>query len=235
MYNKCMLYLLNWISFILIFSMFVLSFKKYLQKRNTYLLVWSIGLFIGATAVASFYIFLVYKSSIAFYIYYYLGGGLTPAVLGLGSMYLLGRKKLYTISLYLTIILSIIVLIYLIRSHIIYSNFDNLIRYFKGKISLNKSISPNGSGVLLLGSWVIPIAISNTLGSIELIGVALYSTIMSFKRRVFNKIFWGLLILTISVFLIASLSTIARLFSPIIFWPSMVIGWLVFFIGFMLL
>ena len=228
-----MLYVLIWISFAIIFIMFLLSFKKYLESKKTYLFVWSLGLFIGAIAVLSFYIFLAFKSSFAFYIYYYLGGGLTPAVLGLGSMYLLGKKRLYTISLYLTIILSIIVLIFLLHSHIIYANFNNLINYFNGKIQLNNTISPNGSGVLLLGSWVVPIAISNTLGSIELIGVALYSTIKAFKRRVFDRIFWGLLILTVSVFLIASLSTIARLFTPVIFWPSMAIGWLIFFVGFM--
>ena len=215
--------------------MFVISFYKYWKGRKTYLLIWSLGLFIGALAVLSFYVFLLYKSSLAFFAYYYLGGGLTPAVLGLGSMYLLGKKRLYTISLYLTIILSIFVLVFLLNAHIIYTNFYNLIRYFNGEIPLNKNIFPNGSGIFKIGSWVIPIAISNTLGSVELIGVALYSTILAFKRRVFNKTFWGLLILTISVFLIASLSTIARLFTPVIFWPAMAIGWLVFFIGFMLI
>ena len=215
--------------------MFVISFYKYWKGRKTYLLIWSLGLFIGALAVLSFYVFLLYKSSLAFFAYYYLGGGLTPAVLGLGSMYLLGKKRLYTISLYLTIILSIFVLVFLLNAHIIYTNFYNLIRYFNGEIPLNKNIFPNGSGIFKIGYWVIPIAISNTLGSVELIGVALYSTILAFKRRVFNKTFWGLLILTISVFLIASLSTIARLFTPVIFWPAMAIGWLVFFIGFMLI
>ena len=230
-----MLYVLIWISFIIVFSMFIISFYKYWEGRKIYLLIWSLGLFIGSLAMLSFYIFLTYKSTPAFLIYYYLGSGLTPAVLGLGSMYLLNKKKLYTISLYLTITLSIIVLIYLLQAHIIYTNFYNLIKYFNGKIAINSSISPDGSNVFKLGLWVVPIAVSNLLGSIELIGVALYSTVLAFKRRIFNRVFWGILILTVSVFLTAFLETIARLFTPVIFWPSIIIGEVGFFIGFMLL
>ncbi len=220
---------------IIIFIMFLIISSKFLSRKSSpvriSLLFWSIGLLFGAVAAFSFYVFLISHSTIPFYIYYFFGGGLTPATLGLGSIYLLKKEKLKKIMFYSTIALAFILLILLFFSSISRSGLHQLILYFDG---YKNNAAPNGSGVLKVGLWIIPLVILNTVGSIELIGVSLYYVYRAITKKMYNQRFFGILTIGLSSLALASASTVARLFVASLFWPSMLVGWLLFLIGVLL-
>ncbi len=220
---------------IIIFVMFLIIFRKFLSRNSSpvrhSLLFWSIGLLFGAVAAFSFYVFLISHNTIPFYIYYFLGGGLTPATLGLGSIYLQKKEKLRKIMLYSTITLAVILLILLFFSSISREGLHQLIFYFKG---YKENAAPNGSGVLKIGLWTIPLVILNTVGSIELIGVSLYYVYKAIRKKLYDNRFFGIFIIGLSSLALASASTVARLFIASLFWPSMLVGWLLFLIGVLL-
>ncbi len=220
---------------VIIFVMFLVVYKKFLLRKSssvrTSLLFWSIGLLFGSIAAFSFYIFLISHNTIPFYIYYLLGGGLTPATLGLGSIYLQKKEKLRKTMLYSTITLAVMLLILLFLSSISRVGLHQLILYFEG---YKNNAAPNGSGVLKIGLWLIPLVILNTIGSIELIGVSLYYVYKAIVNKLYNQRFFGILIIGLSSLALASASTVARLFVASLFWPSMLVGWLLFLIGVLL-
>ena len=101
---------------IILFLLFILSTKKYILKPNMSKMWWTFGFFEGFISVLGYLLSVYTHIYFFFYIYYFFGAGLTPAILGLGSIYLLPKSKfnfqLYTT--YVTTILSIILVILLV-------------------------------------------------------------------------------------------------------------------------
>ncbi len=223
---------------LVILILFIFSFKKYLLRKNTNKLLWTIGFFQAFIAVTSFLISIYTKSYIFFYIYYFLGAGLTPALLGLGSIYLLkeGKYKVQTILLYLTIVLSILLIILFVFSSVSITNFNNLTQLiFKNIVTAQDiKISLLGVGVIRNGNWLIPLVALNTIGTIELLYVSLYSFLKDVKNKSISKRSVGVFLIFIAVILIAVVSSISRFYNISVVWLGFLLAWIVFFVGYIL-
>ena len=200
---------------------------------------WTFGFFEGFISVLGYLLSVYTYIYFFFYIYYFFGAGLTPAILGLGSIYLLPKSKfnfqLYTT--YVTTILSIILVILLVFSHIIPKNFDILTQLiFKNVItSKNYSISLLGVNIIKNSYWLIPLVILNSIGTIEIVGVALYSFIQDIKNKKFSKRSTGLVFILVSSFLLATVASISRFYNISIIWLGFLFTWVLFFIGYILI
>ncbi len=223
---------------IVVLILFIFSFKKYIARKNTNKLLWSLGFFEAFIAISSFLISIYTKSHIFFYIYYFLGAGLTPALLGLGSVYLFkeGKYKVHTILSYLTIILSLLLIVLFFFSTVSVVNFNNLSNLiFKNIVTAaDIKISLLGVGVINNGYWLVPLIALNTIGTLELIYVSLYSFIRDYKARSISKRSIGVLLILIAVILIAIVSSISRFYNISIVWLAFLLAWIVFFVGYIL-
>ena len=223
---------------LVIFILFIFSLKKYFQKKSINKMLWTIGFFEAFIAVSSFLISIYTKSYLFFYIYYFLGAGLTPALLGLGSVYLFkeGKYKIQTILLNLTIVLSISLIILFTLSSISITNFNNLsLLIFKNIVTAQDiKISLLGIGIIKNGDWLIPLVALNTIGTIELLYVSLYSFIKDVKAKSISKRSIGVFLIFISVILIAVVSSISRFYNISVVWLGFLLAWIVFFVGYIL-
>src|SRR5210317_2016656 len=78
------------ISFVFAFMVF----KRYLERKSTYLLVWGIGLiFYGIGGFCEFFFGTFGWNALVFRLWYLFGAILVAAWLGQGTVYLLGRTR----------------------------------------------------------------------------------------------------------------------------------------------
>jgi hypothetical protein len=225
------------ISGIIILLLFVFALRKYFKHKTKSNLLYSLGFFETSISVFAFLISIYTKNHFAFYLYYFLGAGLTPALLGLGSVYLLKEKfHIQDALLIITIIASVALIILFYFST--FSNFNfslltNLI--FKNIITAKDiRISLLGVGIINNGYWLIPLVFLNTIGTIEILYVALFSIIKSIKNKNFNKRTLGVIFIFIATFLLASVASISRFYNISVIWLSFLLVWIIFFAGFSL-
>ncbi len=200
---------------------------------------WTFGFLEGFLSVLGYLLSVYTHIYFFFYLYYFFGAGLTPAILGLGSVYLLPKSK-FNFQLYITymtIILAIILFILLLFSHIISSNFNVLTDLiFKNVITTkNYSISLLGVNIIKNSYWLIPLVILNSIGTIEIVGVSLYSFIQDIKKKRFSKRSTGLIFIVVSSFLLATVASISRFYNISVIWLGFLFTWILFFVGYILI
>jgi hypothetical protein len=207
--------------------------RQYLKRRRSYQLYWSLGLamaFIGTLAYV-FMILLGPTSSagvLLFRLYYVLGAALTSAWLGLGSVALLGKRRLTLGSLIVLCVLSLLAI------------------FSIGTASVNSSVlshvaGTSGRGVLELGVGVTWIILLNTLGVVGVVGVAVYSgwKLLRRQRMIGNlptsNLLWANVLILIGDLFNAAAGTFARVLGvDSTFWLFMAFGWIIFFAGVLL-
>lgn len=137
----------------------------------------------------------------------------------------------------MTIILAIILFILLLFSHIISSNFNVLTDLiFKNVITTkNYSISLLGVNIIKNSYWLIPLVILNSIGTIEIVGVSLYSFIQDIKKKRFSKRSTGLIFIVVSSFLLATVASISRFYNISVIWLGFLFTWILFFVGYILI
>lgn len=225
------------ISGIIILLLFVFALRKYLKHKTKSNLLYSLGFFETSISVFAFLISIYTKNHFAFYIYYFLGAGLTPALLGLGSVYLLKEKfHIQDALLIITVIASIALIILFYFSTFSDFNFSLLTNLIFKNIVTAKDIriSLLGVGIINNGYWLIPLVFLNTIGTIEILYVALFSIIRSIKNKNFNQRTLGVIFIFIATFLLASVASISRFYNISIIWLSFLFVWIIFFAGFSL-
>src|SRR5712692_3568463 len=131
--------------------------RQYLQRHRPYQLYWSIALTMAFLATLAYVFMIVVQPTSSagvtlFRIYYILGGALTSAWLGLGSIALVTSARYTRISLIVLSLLSIVAIVLISTASI---NLHNL-----GQIA-----GTPGTGILQpsFGAWTVIIIILNTL------------------------------------------------------------------------
>jgi hypothetical protein len=214
-----------------VFAGTVLS--QYARRHRVYQLYWSIALTMAFLATLAFVFSVVIGPTTAageslFRVYYILGGALTSAWLGLGSLALVSSARVTRISLLGLSVLSVVTIVLIATAGI-----------DMGKLS--QIASNAGSQVLQPGAWVIMIAVMNTLGVVAVVGVAVFSGWKLIRRQsntaslYTSKFLWANVLIVIGDLLNGVAGGGLRVFGlEGSFWLIMAVGWTVFFVGVLL-
>lgn len=207
--------------------------RQYLRRHRTYQLYWSIALSMAFLATVAYVLMLVVQptttvGTIFFRIYYIFGAELMPSWLGLGSVALVASARPTRVCAIVLSILSIVAVILILIAKIDMHN-------------LSQIAGTPGTGILLIGPWLIATITLNSLGVIAVAGVAIYSGWKLLRRHTnvagFRPInlLWANVLILAGTLLIAVAGTLARFFGvESTFWLVMAVGWIVFFVGVLL-
>jgi hypothetical protein len=218
---------------IALFAAVVLS--QYMHRHRVYQLYWSIALIMAFIATLAYVLMIIAgpissAGVIFFRLYYILGGALTPAWLGLGSIALVTSPRVTRACLVILSVLSVIAVVLVATAGI-------------DMKALSQVAGTPGTGILRpsFGAWMLMIIILNSLGVLAVVGVALYSGWKMVRRQSnisglrTSNLLWANVLILVGETLNALAGTLARFFGlESSFWLVMSLGWVVFFAGVLL-
>lgn len=175
-------------------------FRRYLRRRAAYLLLWGIGItMFGIASFAEAYSAIAWNPAV-FRAWYLFGALLVAAWLGQGTAYLLARRPYAHASMAALAALSLV------------AAWGTL------TLSLNPAAFSTGVGlgeqykhILSEGAWVRGLTpIFNIYGTIALVGGAIYSAWLFWRKKVLASRMWGNVLIALGVLVVASASTLTR-------------------------
>lgn len=175
--------------------------RRYAVRRNPAFLYWGVGLaMFGAGSFAEAYLALAWNP-IIFYIWYVFGAALNAAWLGHGTLALLVRKRWVNALTILLVGGSFVVLVMMAQLQL---NADG---YVAGVAISNSyaDIMPEGARVRL------STPIFNIYGLIMLVGGAIYSAFLFWRKRVLPNRVIGNVLIAVGALAIGFASSLARM------------------------
>jgi hypothetical protein len=218
--------LITWLPFIscvvtFIFAAFV--FRRYLARRGPHLLLWGIGIvFYGIGSFCEAYYAAFGWNPLIFRLWYLFGAILVAAWLGQGTVYLLVRQRWATV---LMVLLAL-------------GSLYSLIRVFGAELDPSLMIaSARGSGELNGYAIATPgvrtlTPFFNVYGTVTLVGGALYSAWLFWRKRVLLHRTIGNVLIASGALLPALGGTFSRLGLPGVLYLSELLGAVLMFAGF---
>ena len=162
--------LLPLLSFLLSFVFAFLVLRRYVRRRGTHLLLWGIGLvFYGLGGFSEFYYGAFGWHPLIFRLWYLFGAVLVAAWLGQGTVYLLARRR---VAHALMVILS---LGSIYAAYKVFTAQLDPSLMIEGELSGHAIVTP---GVRVLTPFF------NLYGLITLVGGAVYSSFLFWRKRV---------------------------------------------------
>ncbi len=150
-----------------IFAVAVLD--QYFARRKPYQLLWAIGLFMYCISTfTEFWWNVIGHAEIIYRVWYLVGAILVAAYLGQGTLYLVMRRRHANIIMILLGIASVYAAIRVFTINIDISGLTNL----------------TGVGIMPLDVRAIITPIFNTFGTLALIGGAVYSAFIFWRKRI---------------------------------------------------
>jgi hypothetical protein len=167
-------------------AVFTLSvFQRYLARRNLAFLYWGIGLLMfGLGSFAEAYLALSWSRAM-FLVWWLFGAVLNPAWIGQGTLQLLFRKR------WVHVVTVVLIAVSIAASGLVLSSVVN-----EGQFVLGKSISEQYKTIWTPGAAVrlLPIPFG-TYGLVTLVGGALYSGFLLWRKRVLpNRVIGNIMI-----------------------------------------
>ena len=204
----------------------VAVFNRYLQKGGTHLLLWSIGLLLYGLGTLSEALMLFAFSPLALKIWYLSGAMLTAAWLGEGTIHLLVRRR--GVALTFTLILAVVSLaaITLVRLAPITSA--------AAAFNVNLPLTAQYRDILTRNGFIVLLTILlNTYGTFTLVGGAIYSAYIFWRKRVlFNRMIGNILI-AVGAMMPAMGGTFLKVGLPDWLYLSEFLGVILMYIGFL--
>lgn len=201
----------------LIFAVAVLD--QYLERRKPYQLVWSIGLFMYFLSTGSEFLIELSGVSPGVYRLWYLTGAIyVAAYLGMGTVYLLARRSAAHIVLGILVAASLYALVRVAAA------------------PLDFSVLPAGgpiSGKAFPISVRLITPIFNVFGTIALVGGALYSAWIFWRRHILRHRVISNVLVAAGAMLPAAGGTASRLGEFRLLYALELLGIVVIFIGFL--
>jgi len=205
-----------------VFAYFV--FRRYLVRRGAHLLLWTIGmLFYGIGGFCEAFYGLVGWNPLIFRLWYLFGAVLVAAWLGQGTVYLLVRKRLAHILMALLALGSVYA----------------LMRVFGAQLDPALMTSSVHTGSELSGRAILTPGVRsltpffNLYGTIALVGGALYSTFLFWRKRVLLHRTVGNVLIAIGAILPAFGGIFSRIGIPGALYLSELLGAILLFLGFL--
>lgn len=193
--------LLSLVSTIIMFIFAAIVLQRYLQRRHLYNLFWGIGLVMFGIATFAEGFLLLQWNAVMFLSWYVFGAMLNAGWLGHGTLSLLSRRswvRYVTVGLVVLSLIGLVVSFTLPLNSSAYSAATPISEQYK-------AILPAGAAVRALTP------IFNIYGTIFLVGGAVYSSYLFWRKRVFRQRVIGNLLIAAGALVVASAGTVARL------------------------
>lgn len=173
-----MQYIIPLISCIVSFVFAVTVLDQFFARRKPYQLVWAIGLFMYTIGTGvEFWTGMKGIDLLAYQLWYFFGAMLVAAYLGMGTLYLLLRRNIAHIILAILLLASIYAAVRVFTTSIDLTGMETL------------------TGGVMPADVRIMTGILNAFGTVALVGGALYSAWIFWRRRVlFNRMVANILI-----------------------------------------
>ncbi|MGE5221922.1 MAG: hypothetical protein ACM3PY_05770 [Omnitrophica WOR_2 bacterium] len=176
------------LSTIITFAFAVAVISRYAKKGGVHLLLWGIGLFFYGLGTLCEAVLAFTFIPLAVKVWYLTGAMLTAAWLGEGTIHLLIRRR--GVAPAFTAILAVVSIIAAILV------FTAPITPAAASFSITKPVSSQYQSILVRSSGIIILTILlNIYGTIALVGGAVYSAYLFWRKRVLiNRVFGNVLI-----------------------------------------
>lgn len=198
--------------------------RQYFRNHRLNNLFWFISLLLAALG-SLFYCISLWTTPhnpASFVLYYIFGAMWMPSVMGLGSIGLLASRKVTWIFAIVVAVLGVAGTVFLFLSPV---NATQLARLDGGA----------GTGIIAVGAWLPFLIVLNTFGAAAVIVIALLSAWKTRKRQTPVRFFYGNIWLAVGVIVISAAGSAAGLGWPQLFWITMLVGWVITFLGYRLL
>jgi hypothetical protein len=216
---------LPFLSTLVTFSFAAAVFARYLKRRGPHLLFWTIGLLFYGIGTLSEVILGFAFSGLILRLWYLSGAMLTAAWLGQGTIHLLVRKR--SVAWALTGILTAVSL--LAATMVLFVPLTPTAASYNVALP----ISSQYKEILTRGGLTIILTILlNIYGTLTLVGGAIYSTVIFWRKRVlFNRMIGNVLIAA-GALAPAMAGSFVKLGLPDLLYLSELIGVVLMYIGF---
>lgn len=188
----------------LVFTLYVL--QRYFTRRKNHFLFWGVGLAMFAVASFSEAFLAIGWNRWVFFAWYFFGAILTAAWIGHGTVYLLVRKRRAHIVTAILVTASIIAGIMLLRTMPL---LDESV--FSTEMPISESYREIMPAISDGGYVRLTTPFFNVYGLITLVGGALWSTYLFWRKRVLPNRVVGNVLIAVGALTIASASTLTRL------------------------
>jgi hypothetical protein len=209
-----------------IFAYAVLN--RYRQRGGTHLLLWGIGLIFYGLGVFGESVMLFTFDPWVMKLWYFSGAMLTAAWLGQGSIHLLVRKgRIAQILTVFLIVLSLFALFLIITAPVSPTA--------SAAYNINQPASEQYREILFRGSMMTVLTIfMNTYGTLALVGGAIYSSFIFWRKRVMANRMAGNILIAAGALMPAMGGTFLRAGLPDWLYVSNFLGAVIMFAGFIL-
>ena len=205
-----------------IFAFFVL--RRYLERKGTYLLLWSIGtIFYGIGGFCEFFFGAFGWNELVFRLWYLFGAILVAAWLGQGTVYLLAKPKwAHT----LMVILGL-------------GSLYALFKVFTAQLDPTLMLASTHTGSELSGHAIVSDGVRvltpffNLYGTATLVGGAAYSAYIFWKKRVLLHRTLGNILIAVGATLPAFCGFFSRIGVPAALYLGEFFGVILLFLGFL--
>ncbi len=205
-----------------VFAFFIL--RRYLKKRGLHLLLWGVGMiFYGIGGFCEAYYGFFGWSPLFFRLWYLFGAILVAAWLGQGTVYLLARPLIAHILMGLLGICSIYALVVVINAQLDPALMTESV-HTGSELSGHAIVTP---GVRTLTPFF------NLYGTVTLVGGALYSAFIFWRKRVLLHRAIGNVLIAFGAILPAFGGTFSRFGIPGALYLSELLGAILLFLGFL--
>ncbi|MFN3929325.1 MAG: hypothetical protein ACK4OK_06800 [Thermoflexus sp.] len=210
----------------IVMAVFIIAvFRRYAERRGTHLLLWGIGLtMFGLGSFAEAYLTLAWNPWI-FRIWYLFGAALNAAWLGQGTVYLLARRRAIAHGLFAALLLGSLLAAYLMLTTPLDASAYTTARPISEQY---RAIMPPRAPIRFTTPFF------NIYGLITLVGGALYSAYLLWRRQIFPNRVIGNVLIAAGALVVAAASTLTRLgFGQYLYLGELAAATLMF-IGFLL-
>jgi len=216
---------LPFLSTLVTFAFAAAVLTRFLKRRGLHLLLWTIGLLFYGMGTLSEVVLGFTFSGLMLKLWYLSGAMLTAAWLGLGTFHLLVRKR--GVALTLTGVLAVLSL--LAATLVLLAPLTTAASSY----NVTLPISSQYKDILTRGGLTIVLTILlNIYGTLTLVGGAVYSAVIFWRKRVlFNRMIGNLLI-AVGAIAPAMAGSFVRLGLPDLLYLSELIGVVLMYIGF---
>lgn len=207
----------------LIFTIAV--FNRYLAKRRAHLLFWSIGLALYGIGALTEVIMLFSFNAVALKLWYLSGAMLTAAWLGQGTVNLLVRRRRLVRGLNIILVIASLIAFGLVIAAPVTSA--------SGSYNPAQPLSAQYQDILVRSSSMVLMTILlNIYGTFTLVGGAIYSAYIFWRKRVLFNRMVGNILIAAGAMLPAIGGSFVRLNLPDFLYLSEFLGVILMYIGF---
>jgi len=214
------------LSTIITFIFAIAVFNRFNVRHGSHLLLWSIGLVLYGIGTLTEVIMLFTFNALALKLWYLSGAMLTAAWLGQGTINLLMRRRGITPALnIILVIVSLLTVVLVIMAPVT-----------SAAASYNPAqpLSAQYKDILTRSSMVVVLTILlNTYGTFTLVGGALYSAFIFWRKRVLFNRMVGNILIAAGAILPAMGGTFIKIGLPDFLYLSEFLGVILMYIGFL--